>query len=649
MAPRRVDPNKDMPIWIQVLNVPEATKEYLFAEFRAGRITEETAPVDWGLFTDFANFYRKYRQSLRNPYDGQPIGILRSDADNLELDKAALQQALAVSDGTTVVFNGQTLSYEAAFNAYGDISGTIKQMRAAIRKGTPKGAEVYNPQQTAAQEAVERARTNADLAFGTLQQEIVAGGGLSPQPFVERYQAALTTVAAAEERANQLGLRVPITTAPTPTARERVPARAVPTPIAAAPGARAGARAAARPATGTPVAPAAPAGGVRPLTRAERGESVTPVSVGAAGKTLAQLRAEQQQPVGAPTPTVKVTKAQVDSALANAQLADTLDNRKAVRAALRRGDKVTAKTGVAADDSFLDELAATFPTYADWKAADAIAYFGNDLIDVFRKINDGTYDTTTAEGRAGVQRAIEQTSYWRTTQASIKNWDQLAEPDRQKRITDQKALIAASYGDLGLDDATLTDLATIAQRTGLTELGLKQMVYGRAFARPVTATLDTRALALEGGAADQIRAVGRAYGYTPSAAEIESILTGKPLAGTGTVLTEDALRQKAQKAAKGQYGWLADQIDAGLSLDDIFTNYRNYAARTLQKDPSEIDFTNPLYAEAFGSKETGQLSLNDWTRKLKTDKRYGWQYTDEANQQVNAVVSTLERAFGLVK
>jgi len=365
------------------------------------------------------------------------------------------------------------------------------------------------------------------------------------------------------------------------------------------------------PVTGRAVLPST--GGIRIPTRGERGET-----------TLADVTAGEPPPSPPPPP-----------------IGGAGDKRKK--------KKASAAGAQAADDSFLDELAATFPTYADWKAADAIAYFGNDLIDVFRKINDGIYDTTTAEGRAGVQRAIEQTSYWRTTQASIKNWDQLAEPDRQKRITDQKALIATSYGDLGLDDATLTDLATIAQRTGLTELGLKQMVYGRAFARPATATLDTRALALEGGAADQIRAVGRAYGYTPSAAEIESILTGKPLAGTGTVLTEDALRQKAQKAAKGQYGWLADQIDAGLSLDDIFTNYRNYAARTLQKDPSEIDFTNPLYAEAFGSKETGQLSLNDWTRKLKTDKRYGWQYTDEANQQVNAVVSTLERAFGLVK
>ena len=302
------------------------------------------------------------------------------------------------------------------------------------------------------------------------------------------------------------------------------------------------------------------------------------------------------------------------------------------------------------DDSFLDELAASFPAYADWSSANAIAYFGNDLIDVFRKINDGIYDTTTAEGRAGIQRAIEQTSYWRTTQASIKNWDQLAQPDRDKRVADQKALIASTFGDLGLDDATLTDLATIAQRTGLNDLGLRQQVYGRALAKPAGVGLDTRTLALESAAADNLRAVGRAYGYTPSTAELESALTGKPMAGTGTVVTEETIRQKAQKAAKGQYSWLSEQIDAGLTLDDIFTNYRNYAARTLQVDPSTIDFTtNPKWAVAFGDKQNGQLSLNEWTRRLKSDPQYGWQFTDEANKQVNSVVSTLERAFGLVK
>lgn len=645
--PKRVDPNDPRPIWIQVLNIPEATKDYLYQEYLTGRITEETAPVDWGLFSDFADLYRKYKQSRVNPYDGQPVGLLQKDADRLSQDKYALQQAIATSDGQTVVFNGQSLSVDAAYSAYNEINNVESQMRDAIRAQMPEAPVGVELRKSNALASVDQARVNADLAFGRLQQEIVAGGGLSPKPFIDRYQATLDALTAAESKAVQVGALTARTTVTTPTATARVAARPVGPTVAAPPGARPRAGAAA-PATGAPVARPQTAGGVRPLSRAERGETVTPVSVGAAGMTLQQFR--DKQPPTAPTATATVTKAQVSLALANAGLADTPENRKTVRDALRRGEKVTSKTAPPSDDSFLDELAASFPAYADWSSANAIAYFGNDLIDVFRKINDGIYDTTTAEGRAGIQRAIEQTSYWRTTQASIKNWDQLAQPDRDKRVADQKALIASTFGDLGLDDATLTDLATIAQRTGLTDLGLRQQVYGRALAKPAGVGLDTRTLALESAAADNLRAVGRAYGYTPSTAELESALTGKPMAGTGTVVTEETIRQKAQKAAKGQYSWLSEQIDAGLTLDDIFTNYRNYAARTLQVDPSTIDFTtNPKWAVAFGDKQNGQLSLNEWTRRLKSDPQYGWQFTDEANKQVNSVVSTLERAFGLVK
>jgi hypothetical protein len=67
-------------------------------------------------------------------------------------------------------------------------------------------------------------------------------------------------------------------------------------------------------------------------------------------------------------------------------------------------------------------------------------------------------------------------------------------------------------------------------------------------------------------------------------------------------------------------------------------------------DPNEIDFvSDPKWADAFGDAKQGQLSLSAWQQKLKTDDKYGWKFTNQANQQVSGVVSTLERAFGLVR
>jgi hypothetical protein len=153
--------------------------------------------------------------------------------------------------------------------------------------------------------------------------------------------------------------------------------------------------------------------------------------------------------------------------------------------------------------------------------------------------------------------------------------------------------------------------------------------------------------ALEGGDADAIRIAARAYGYNVSDAEMQAALTGGMY--NGVAVTQDSILQKAQKSAKGKYFHLADQIDAGLSLEDIFSGYRNYAADALEIDPNQIDFTkDSKWARAFGTKETGQMSLTDWVTTIKSDPSFGWQFTKQANQQATDIGLTLARAFGKV-
>ena len=54
------------------------------------------------------------------------------------------------------------------------------------------------------------------------------------------------------------------------------------------------------------------------------------------------------------------------------------------------------------------------------------------------------------------------------------------------------------------------------------------------------------------------------------------------------------------------------------------------------------------FLKAFGSKDTGQMSLSDWITTVKTDPTFGWQYTKQANQQSTDIALTLARAFGKV-
>ena len=159
-------------------------------------------------------------------------------------------------------------------------------------------------------------------------------------------------------------------------------------------------------------------------------------------------------------------------------------------------------------------------------------------------------------------------------------------------------------------------------------------------------------MALESEKADQLRKIARAYGYSPKDldAQIESVLTGQSYLG-GPALTDAALRERAEKLARGAFPHLKDQFDSGLTLEDMFGNYRDIAARVLEVDPGTVDFMKDpqKWLKPFGDAKTGQMSLSDWVRELKTNNDYGWRFTNQANQQVSSVVSTLERAFGLIK
>ncbi len=294
-----------------------------------------------------------------------------------------------------------------------------------------------------------------------------------------------------------------------------------------------------------------------------------------------------------------------------------------------------------------------FPGYSkDWLASNATTHFGQDMINLMieaAKPNGRFMGLTTDASVAAFQKAIKQTTYWQTTETAAKNFDQAIGVDRERIINNKKLEIANSYGDVSFDDATLTQLATNAARLGLTGLGLQQAVYAGAL-KPGAGGAQT-ALAsrvLQGADADRIRSIGRAWNTKISDSQVQAILTGKPDPATGIVLTEDALREQLQAKWKGAMPHLRDQFDAGLTLDQIGSSYKTYASQLLEKPEDQINMFEGPYLQAFDNGEGGQLSLSQWIEKVKTDPKFGWQYTKQANQQATDIALTLARAFGKV-
>lgn len=286
----------------------------------------------------------------------------------------------------------------------------------------------------------------------------------------------------------------------------------------------------------------------------------------------------------------------------------------------------------------IDRIRSLYPQFMFMLEEPDAAGYGADLLALLIRASDPTAPYTQAR----FNTEFAQTTYYNQATTSSQSFDKQTKAERDALVRAKSAEIKATYGDLYQDPANLLRVATSAARQGLTGNSLRYFVFASA------ATVGEGPQVGKTSLADKLRKDVGAYGYRASDEQINAALTGKAL--KGQVYTQDSLIKMAKLAAKGTYGHLSSQIDAGLSLDDIFSNYRQYAAQILEIDPNEIDFTkDPKYAAAFGNAQTGQLGLSDWVKKLKTDDQYGWKFTNQANQQVSSMVSTLERAFGLVR
>jgi hypothetical protein len=392
--------------------------------------------------------------------------------------------------------------------------------------------------------------------------------------------------------------------------------------------------------TATTATTASPAAG-RVLTAAESEALAT-------GRTLPASTAVDTPDTATTDTTANVKKLAadqktfVDAQILARKLKDTPANRKLLRAEYQ-------KTAKPADDmAWMEIFRKDYPSYSDWTTSAVTEHFGQDFIDILNTVAQGTIEYSDEELKA----LLRNTNYFTDITDKQYSFDTERKGVQDDLIATARRAITTDYADIGLSETDLADLSKTVARSGLTGTGLKQAVYQYAFRRAAASPMatDTKMVTnvLQGADADAIRQSARAYGYAVSDAEVQAALTGGMY--NGVAVSSESILQKAQKAAKGAYGHLSDQIDAGLSLSDIFENYKRYAANVLELDESQIDFTkDPKWQSAFGTKESGQMGLGDWVTKLKSDESFGWQFTKQANQQATDIGLTLARAFGKVK
>jgi hypothetical protein len=309
----------------------------------------------------------------------------------------------------------------------------------------------------------------------------------------------------------------------------------------------------------------------------------------------------------------------------------------------KKGGKKASDTAITT--SWEETFKQKFPQYAYLLDVNV---FGQDMSDLLRRaVTEKWYDSDQLETL--MSQGVSGTNYYRNTTTNQQAFDKLTPANRQQLIDQKMIALRDTFGNLQFSEKQLMEIATKASRDGKEGKALELFVYQQALATTpgatgfVAATPASRVLS--SAEADRIRAIGRDYGVRLSDQEVQDVLTGRK--------SEDDLRQSYKLVARKLYKGAEEDIDAGLTIQQIFAPYRQYAAAILEKSPNQIDFIDQngvptVYADALQGQE-GPLSLGQWVQKLKSDPKYGYQYTSQANAEVSGMVSTLEKAFGFRK
>ena len=612
---------REIPYWLQNLKLPAPTKKYLTEQWLAGNFTVVDGPQDWGIITDIYDFLKfvVFKKRENNLYPQLSLAEIEQAQENASTDKSVLEQAIVNSpDGETVKFKGKTYTYDEAISYVGRLANIASDFGDAYnaRKPKPTGVIANNTlmKQNTLQQDLQTAKRVAEEAWSTLTQELTVSPTTS-KPFKQKYQAALSNLARAEDAAIKGGVKIPKTVVYTDTGMTRdVTAKAVTTAPATA-------RTAGDRIVPDRVDRMAATGGAtispRTADTAERAAQTATAKRLASDESLA----------------VKSTKEVVENGVTIIQTTyvDGSVTKKAKVVSTAAAPKVPkvvkgVTTAVAPSTDWEATFRATFPSKAWLLDQDRTKY--PQLFALLQKAHDEKYYEST-EGQARFAAELQGVDFY----------NELAASGKVKEI---KKIV----GDLGFDSTDFSKFVTDSINFGWTGETLKAETYKEVFrknpdgtyANPTSVKRTT-----SGNDYLNVQLIAKNFFNSAPQSSIESVLTG-------TITTQDFQRQQ-REIAKKRYGHLSDLIDQGVTLEDLAGNYKQTAAKLLEVDPNTIDMSQGDYEIALSFGEEGKkraMTTGEWEKLLRTDARYGWEKTENAKTEARSLANNLAQAFGRI-
>lgn len=117
-------------------------------------------------------------------------------------------------------------------------------------------------------------------------------------------------------------------------------------------------------------------------------------------------------------------------------------------------------------------------------------------------------------------------------------------------------------------------------------------------------------------------------------------------------MTEEGMRQWAVNQAKSMFPGLSDDIDRGLTVQQIASSYIEAKARILETDPNQIDLrTDSDVKQALGYLDPSsgkQAAMPIWMYEQKLKQSPQWLQTKNAHEDLTKVGSKVLRDMGMM-
>ena len=245
------------------------------------------------------------------------------------------------------------------------------------------------------------------------------------------------------------------------------------------------------------------------------------------------------------------------------------------------------------------------------------------------------------------QVELEKTNWWRTTTANARQFEILETTDpatARAQLDNRMAVVRETAQRLGvtLNNESLERIARNAITLGFELTAQVEDLVGSEAIRTAGGVSQLR----YGYLGNSLRESARKYGVSLSDVTFNEWLNKIAVGSEST----ETFESYAAQIARTLYPTLSSGFDRGLTFGQMTDPYAQVASRILEIPTTQVDFTDPKWAQAFTMKndrgEQVPMSFGEWADYLRTNESFGWEYTDDAKNRAFTVVNRLAELFG---